>query len=315
MLAKKAVSNEKLLARAQKDLRADAFPLHGPIWLVEECEDLAKALETQDSNHRVQRELEFLGHSVIVRSAYALITGAATGARDLRDGWKLRTLAAFFFERDALEAMPGCRSIEEVSAKKALTAGHYWRLAQVVWGQLGVGLRPEGEQGLDLLHLCEIRGQDKLPEFFAGLPRAVNHLLRAESPKPSVFGAFSQAPTLQSLSDSWGEDRSFRKALYDACDWHLRSLYPAGDTYYEGIVLFPAWLFAIDRYRRQHTGRSCLPDHPLIAHGRRILDADFGGPEHPLVSQAEEEYSRRYGDKPVNFEAEWREFLKSIEKA
>jgi hypothetical protein len=237
-----------------------------------------------------------------------LMTGQSKDGSALRDGWKLFTLAAHFYERDALTDMQGCRTLEEVREKNSLNAVHYWSFAHVVWGQFATGLDTEARKGLELLSLCELRGQDDLPEHFAGLPRALNRLLRADKPGAAEFAAFADAPPLQKLGEVWGDDGAYRQMLFDACNWHLKMLYPS-DSYHAGIMLFPEWLFALDRYRQAHVGQSCLPDHPLMAYGKRILAADFSGPAHPLVAEAETEYARRYADNPVDFEAVWRAFL------
>jgi hypothetical protein len=122
------------------------------------------------------------------------------------------------------------------------------------------------------------------------------------------LNAFKEAVPLQKLPAVRHDDQAFAAMLDGACDWHLRETYP-GLEYIAGMSLFPSWLFARDRYRAQRVGRSCLPDHPMMVYGKRILAADFSGPEHPLVTAAKKEYARRYDDKPVDFEAQWRAIL------
>lgn len=307
-MEKRKISREKLLARAEKMQREDALPHGEPIWSESKCLLLRKSIQEKSNDHAFQMDLEEIGGAVARQSAYVVMTGQSIDASPLRDGWRLQMLAGRFYEREFLRIKESCRTLEEVGKKKSLSANHYWSFSQVVWGQFSVDLDVEWREGLSQLKLCEIRGQFDLPAHFSGLPRALNTLLRMDIPSLGEFGLFDDVAPLKNLGHAWNSDESFRKLLIDACDWHLEETFPA-DSYHSGYALFPTWLFALDRYRQKHTGISCLPDHPLMVYGERILSADFSGPAHPLVAEAEAEYARRYGDNLVDLEGDWLAFL------
>lgn len=307
---KSTISSEKLLSRAEKIQREESEPNGGCFWLEERCNKLASALRERDDDYRLHQHLRWTGHSAARRCAQAVMTGISTDGSAIRDGWTLQKLACRFRERDLVASLQEFRTLEDLGEQSSLDVNYYWDFNQVVWGQFAVGLSADWQEGLDILTLCEMRGQGVLPSRhdYAEMPLALNNLLRADRPSAAHFQSFINAAPFQKLADSWSDDQAFRVMLLDACDWHLRRTYPS-DFYHSGFALFPSWLLALNRYRQERTNKSSLPDHPLMVYGKRILAANFDGPTHPLVIEAEAEYARRYADKPVDFEAEWRAFL------
>ncbi len=307
----RTVSRDKLLARAlEYDNRAEASD--GPVWLPRLVDLVRQDIGGTSTDLEFRMGLEQLGVSVVSRSGYLVFTEASTDASGLRDGWALLLLAGKLFEQGILAKVGRRKAGGEDWRSVPIYSGHYWQTAHVVWGQLSTGLQVQGIEGLGLLRLCELRdesGMEGLSVDHARMVVALNSLLRVAEPSADILRAFENAAPLERLPAVWHSDDAFEALLFEACDWHLRKTYP-GLEYISGLSLFPPWIFALDRYRTEHLGKSCLPDHPLIAYGKRLLAADYTGPEHPLVSEAKAEYSRRYGDSTVDdFKSQWRTLL------
>jgi hypothetical protein len=311
--AKRVVSRAKLLARAL-EYDEQSVTSEEPVWLPRMVTRLEQRIAGPSTGHEFRMALEQVGRSVARRSGYLVISGATADARGVRDGCTLECLAGKVFEQDNLVKVARCQE-DGTEWRRAGTvdSGYFWATCHAVWGQLATGLEVQGREGLDLLGLCEMRdgnGMSGRRSYeYKYLPHALNSLLRAGEPTADLLTAFEEAVPLQTLPAVWHDDQAFAAMLDEACDWHLRETYP-GLEYIAGMSLFPSWLFALDRYRAQRVGRSCLPDHPLMVYGKRLLAADFTGPEHPLVSEAKAEYSRRYGDSTVDdFKSQWRTLL------
>ena len=311
--AKRVVSPEKLLARAL-EYDEQSVTIEAPVWRPELVKGIEQCIASPSTARVFRMRLEEVGRSVTRRSGYQIIRGTSTDASGVRDGWTLECLAGKVFEQDNLVEVQRCKAdVTDWRCAGIIYSTYFWHTCHAVWGQMATGLEMEGREGLELLALCEMRDGNGMSERrsceYQHMPHALNSLLRAAEPSAELFEAFEHAAPLEELPAVWRNDDAFAALLFEACDWHLRKTYP-GLEYISGLSLFPSWIFALDRYRTEHLGKSCLPDHPLMAYGKRLLAADFTGPEHPLVSEAKAEYSRRYGDSTVDdFKLQWRTLL------
>jgi hypothetical protein len=149
-----------------------------------------------------------------------------------------------------------------------------------LWSLQALGLDDGWRQLAQVVTVCEVRGDfevakdDETFRFPFELTRflAVDHVERADV---SRLDAVLQ---LHGLADAWDDDIAFAALTEGWCEWHWRysekrraNVWNFANLPHD--ILFPSWIFAIDRCRQRAMGRSALGTHELVDYGRRFISA------------------------------------------
>lgn len=260
------------------------------------------------------------------RMSIAVLFGGDAYPVNLADCWEARCLSAQFREQSALcdaeQATTPADLYEHSNVRWIPSSIH--NLALALWKLYLVGRESYIKEFAPIFELFDLRqdltylGLSDVELQAYDISVCVTLLLaRENAEETAVVKLLSAIPVFQGISEFWGNDSEFSRFTVRASQWHIDYCLNNSGTFARFAdvppdVLFPSWIFALDKFRQKHLNRpSALGDHELLSLGADVI-AGVQAQSYPRLrslGMAESHYLKRFGNNVFNPLPFWEKFL------